>query len=141
MMNGTQINCTSSTITTTETATITTTTNVDDTVATYAASAAGDADATTSTTSTATAAMPPEFVQLTETRRCIYRAIAAIHDESFNKLMIRLLRQFEWYVQYNGDDDAANSKEQESTSVVVVYLFQCHTRGFRKCPALAINVP
>lgn len=100
MMNGTQINCTSSTITTTETATITTTTtNVDDTVATYAASAAGDADATTST-STASAAMPPEFVQLTETRRCIFRAIAAIHDESFNKLMIRLLRQFEWYVQW-----------------------------------------
>lgn len=97
-MNGTQINCTSSTITTTETAT-TTTTNVDDTVTTYAASAAGDADATTST-STATAAMPPEFVQLTETRRYIYRAIAAIHDESFNKLMIRLLRQFEWYVQW-----------------------------------------
>lgn len=94
MMNGTQINCTSSTITTTETAT---TADADDTVATYAASAAGDADATTSTS---TAAMPPEFVQLTETRRYIYRAIAAIHDESFNKLMIRLLRQYEWYVQW-----------------------------------------
>lgn len=93
-MNGTQINCTSSTITTTETAT---TADADDTVATYAASAAGDADATTSTS---TAAMPPEFVQLTETRRYIYRAIAAIHDESFNKLMIRLLRQYEWYVQW-----------------------------------------
>ncbi|KAH8404529.1 hypothetical protein KR222_011312 [Zaprionus bogoriensis] len=73
---------------------------VEDALETSAASAAGDAaaaaaaaDATTST-ATATAALP-EFVQLTETRRYIYRAIAAIHDESFNKLMIRLLRQFE----------------------------------------------
>ncbi|XP_064540267.1 uncharacterized protein LOC135429745 [Drosophila montana] len=37
----------------------------------------------------------PEFVHLTETRRCIYRAIAAIHDDSFNNVMNRLLRQFE----------------------------------------------
>ncbi|XP_034482961.1 uncharacterized protein LOC117788330 isoform X2 [Drosophila innubila] len=63
--------------------------NVDETVA----AAAGGA-ATTTTVATTAAAMP-EFVQLNETRRYIYRVIAAIHDESFNKLMNGLLRQFE----------------------------------------------
>ncbi|EDW70557.1 uncharacterized protein [Drosophila virilis] len=37
----------------------------------------------------------PEFVHLTETRRGIYRAIAATNDDSFNNVMNRLLRQFE----------------------------------------------
>ncbi|KAM8708311.1 hypothetical protein ACLKA7_015305 [Drosophila subpalustris] len=60
--------------------------NVDETVAVAAGAAA--------TTATTTAAVP-EFVQLNETRRCIYRVVAAIHDESFNKLMNGLLRQFE----------------------------------------------
>jgi len=69
MMNNTRNNCI----------------NVDETVAVAA----------TPTTTTAAAAVP-EFVQLNETRRYIYRVIAAIHDESFNKLMNRLLRHFEW---------------------------------------------
>ncbi|EDV97471.1 uncharacterized protein LOC6558736 [Drosophila grimshawi] len=37
----------------------------------------------------------PEFVHLTETRRYIYRVIAAVDDESFSRLINRLLRQFE----------------------------------------------
>lgn len=66
--------------------------NVDEnsTIATAAAAAVGVSVAA-STSSTAV----PEFVHLTETRRYIYRAIAAIHDDSFNNVMNRLLRQFE----------------------------------------------
>jgi len=69
--------------------------NVDETVA-AAAGGAATTTTTTTTTVTTTAAAMPEFVQLNETRRYIYRVIAAIHDESFNKLMNSLLRQFEW---------------------------------------------
>ncbi|ALC44668.1 CG12316 [Drosophila busckii] len=50
---------------------------------------AGAAAATTST------AAVPEFVHLTETRRYIYRVIAAIHDESFPKHVHQLLKLFE----------------------------------------------
>ncbi|XP_023164465.2 uncharacterized protein LOC111595125 [Drosophila hydei] len=45
--------------------------------------------------STSSTTAVPEFVHLTETRRYIYRAIAAIHDDSFNNVINRLLRQFE----------------------------------------------
>ncbi|KAH8370408.1 hypothetical protein KR093_003325 [Drosophila rubida] len=60
------------------------------------------------TTPTATATAMPEFVQLNETRRYIYRVIAAIHDESFDKLMNRLLRQFECAIR-EGFESAQNS--------------------------------
>ncbi|XP_060657101.1 uncharacterized protein LOC132791962 isoform X1 [Drosophila nasuta] len=115
--------------------------NVDENVAHAVAASAGGATAAATaaaTTMTTTAATPttatamPEFVQLNETRRYIYRVIAAIHDESFNKLMNRLLRQFECAIR-EGFESAQNSpllcrKLARSIIALTDQIHTLHTR-------------
>ncbi|KAH8307176.1 hypothetical protein KR044_006535 [Drosophila immigrans] len=107
--------------------------NLDENVAHgVAAAAAGgivtEASATAASTATSTAAAMPEFVQLNETRRYIYRVIAAIHDESFDKLMNRLLRQFECAIR-EGFESAQNSPQlcRKLARCIIALTDQIHT--------------